>query len=59
MTYSKIADDNYRKKCKTIVLKYTTNEIDEYNRIVKYCKDNDLAYRYDLDSKGIEYPTNV
>lgn len=61
MVYSKIANDNYRKKCKTIGLKYTPNEMGEYNRIVKYCKDNGLTYqsyiknliKNDLDSKGI------
>lgn len=63
MAYSKIADDNYRKKCKTIGLKYTPNEMNEYNRIVKYCKDNRLSYqnyiktliKCDMDEKGIEY----
>lgn len=63
MSYSKLANDNYRKKCKSIGLKFTPNEIQEYNRIVAYCKKNKLSYQKyiksliisDLNNKGIEY----
>lgn len=67
MAYSKIGNDNYRKKCKTIGLKYTPNEITEYDRIIQYCKNNNFSYqgyikeliKADLDSKGFEYtPTD-
>ncbi|ENZ28721.1 hypothetical protein Ccl03g_33070 [Enterocloster clostridioformis] len=64
MAYSKGAQDNYRKKCKQIGLKYTPNELHEYNRIVGYCKVNHMTYqnyiksliKADLDAKGIPYP---
>lgn len=63
MAYNKKADENYRKKIKTIGLKYTLNELDEYNRLIKYCNDNNLSYqsyikslaKADLDKKGIPY----
>lgn len=63
MAYSKGAQDNYRKKCKTIGLKYTPNEMNEYNRIVQYCSNNNKTYqsyiktiiKSDLDAKGIPY----
>lgn len=63
MAYNKKADENYRKKIKTVGLKYTLNELDEYNRLIKYCNDNNLSYqgyikslaKTDLDNKGIPY----
>ena len=63
MAYNKKADENYRKKIKTVGLKYTLNELDEYNRLIKYCNDNNLSYqgyikslaKADLDNKGIPY----
>lgn len=61
MAYSKVGNDNYRKKCKTIGLKYTPNEMEEYNRFINYCKENGFTYqsyiknliKKDLDEKGI------
>lgn len=63
MAYNKKADENYRKKIKTVGLKYTLNELDEYNRLIKYCNDNNLSYqgyikslvKADLNNKGISY----
>lgn len=63
MAYNKKADENYRKKIKTVGLKYTLNELDEYNRLIKYCNDNNLSYqgyikslvKADLNKKGIPY----
>lgn len=63
MAYNKKADENYRKKIKTVGLKYTLNELDEYNRLIKYCNDNNLSYqgyikslvKADLNNKGIPY----
>ena len=63
MAYNKKADENYRKKIKTVGLKYTLNELDEYNRLIKYCNNNNLSYqgyikslvKDDLDDKGIPY----
>ncbi len=60
MAYNKNADDNYRKKCKTIGLKYTPNEMNDYLNIIHYCKKNNLTYqnyiknliRADLGAKG-------
>lgn len=63
MAYNKKADENYRKKIKTVGLKYTLNELDDYNRLIKYCNDNNLSYqgyikslvKADLYKKGIPY----
>ena len=63
MAYNKKADDNYRKKCNTIGLKYTPNESNEYIRIRTYCDVMGLSLqkyikelvKQDLDNKGIEY----
>ena len=63
MAYNKKADDNYRKKCNTIGLKYTPNEFNEYIRIRMYCDEKGISLqRYikelvksDLDKKGIKY----
>lgn len=54
----------YNQKSKFINLKYTPNSILEYERIVQYCKDNNLSMqgyikeliKIDLDNKGIVYP---
>lgn len=66
MAYSKIADDNYRKKYKYIGLKYTISEIPEYERIKSYCNNNGLSIqgyikaliKADLDTKNIPYTDN-
>ena len=50
----------YNQKSKYIQLKYTENISHEYDRIVKYCTDNNLSLqgyikeiiKQDLDSKG-------
>ncbi len=54
----------YNQKSKFINIKYTPDSTDEYERISKYCKDNNLSMqgyikelvKMDLDNKGIEYP---
>lgn len=67
MAYNKKADDNYRKKCNTIGLKYTPNESNEYIRIRMYCDIKGMSLqkyikeliKQDLDSKGIEYADSM
>ena len=57
------AISKYNKKSKTISLKFTENQLKEYNRIVKYCDENQLSYQgyikalvyNDLNKKGVEY----
>lgn len=54
----------YNEKSKYIQLKFTENQIPEYERIVNYCTENNLSYqgyikelvKNDLDSKKIDYP---
>lgn len=56
-----IAISKYNKKSKTISLKFTENQLSEYERIINYCKQNKLSYQgyikdldqKDLDQKGI------
>lgn len=63
MAYNKKADRNYNINSKIIGLKYTPNQIAEYNRIKQYCTDNKLTLqgyikeliKNDLDSKQIHY----
>ena len=63
MAYNKKADRNYNANSKVIGLKYTPNQIAEYDRIKQYCTDNKLTsqgyikglIQRDLDSKGISY----
>ena len=67
MAYNKKADRNYNANSKVIGLKYTPNQIDEYNRVKQYCTDNNLTLQgyikgliqRDLDSKGISYDLDV
>lgn len=50
----------YNQKSKFINIKYTPNNIDEYERISQYCNNNNLSMqgyikqliKADLDSKG-------
>ena len=52
----------YNESSKYIQLKFTSNQLQEYERITNYCNDNNLSYqgyikgliKKDLDSKGIE-----
>ena len=54
------AISKYNKKSKTISLKFTENQLSEYERIVNYCKENNLSYqgyikeliKKDLDQKN-------
>lgn len=54
----------YNEKSKYIQLKFTENQMPEYERIVNYCTKNNLSYqgyikelvKNDLDSKKIDYP---
>ena len=63
MAYNKEAQKKYNVKSNYIQLKYTPNQIDEYNRVKQYCTDNELTLQgyikgliqHDLDSKGISY----
>ena len=63
MAYNKEAQKKYNGKSNYIQLKYTPNQIDEYNRVKQYCTDNELTLQgyikgliqHDLDSKGISY----
>lgn len=63
MAYNKKADRNYNVNSKIIGLKYTPNQIDEYNRVKQYCTDNKLTLQgyikgliqRDLDAKQIPY----
>lgn len=52
----------YNANSKYIQLKFTSNQLSEYKRIIKYCDDNNLSYqgyikeliKKDLDEKGFE-----
>lgn len=54
----------YNQKSKFINIKFTPNNINEYDRICQYCNDNNLSLqgyiknliKIDLDSKNIPYP---
>ena len=67
MAYNKKADRNYNANSKVIGLKYTPNQIAEYNRIKQYCTDNKLTLQgyikgliqRDLYSKQVAYITDV
>lgn len=56
----------YNQKSKFINLKFTPNNLDEYNRICQYCNDNDLSLqgyvkaliKSDLDAKGFNINTD-
>ena len=64
MAYSPKSQKDYNDKCKRVTLKYTEKEIYEYERLVKYCNDNNLKItvyiksliKADLDNKSIPYP---
>ena len=55
------AISKYNKKSKTISLKFTENQLSEYDRIINYCRDNGLSYqgyikaliKKDLDQKEV------
>lgn len=63
MAYNKEAQKKYNGKSNYIQLKYTPNQIAEYNRIKQYCTDNELTLqgyikeliKRDLDAKNIPY----
>ena len=67
MAYNKKADRNYNANSKVIGLKYTPNQIDEYNRVKQYCIDNKLTLQgyikgliqRDLDSKQVAYISDI
>lgn len=50
----------YNTKSKYIQLKFTENQLSEYERIIKHCKDNGLSLqgyikeliKFDLDKRG-------
>lgn len=58
------AISKYNKKSKTISLKFTANQIHDYERITAYCDGIGLSYqgyiksliKADLDSKNVPYP---
>ena len=51
----------YNANSKYIQLKFTNNQLPEYERITKYCDDNNMSYqgyikeliKKDLDEKGV------
>lgn len=53
----------YNQNSKYIQLKFTNNQLHEYERIIKHCNDNNLSYqgyikeliKSDLDNKGVPY----
>lgn len=57
----------YNQKSKFINIKYTPNAISEYERIYRYCKDNNISLqgyikeliKTDLDNKGIPCGNNI
>ncbi len=57
----------YNQKSKFINIKYTPNATAEYERINKYCKDNNLSLqgyikgliKADLDNKGFVLPNGA
>lgn len=61
MAYNKKADDNYRKKYKYIGLKYAIHELENYEKIARYCNDNNISMQKyikelitnDLNKKGV------
>ena len=63
MAYSPKSQKDYNDKCKRVTLKYTEKETSEYERLVKYCNDNNFKItvyiksliKADLDSKGVSY----
>lgn len=63
MAYNRKADKKYNSQSKIIGLKYTPNQIAEYERVKKYCFDVGIStqgyikelIKADLDSKGIKY----
>lgn len=63
MAYNAKSQKIYNEKCKRMNLKYTPQELAEYNRICKYCNDNGYSLqgyikqliKNDLDSKNIHY----
>ena len=67
MAYNKKADRNYNANSKVIGLKYTPNQIAEYNGIKQYCTDNKPTLQgyikgliqRDLDSKQVAYITDT
>ena len=63
MAYNKEAQKKYNGKSNYIQLKYTANQMAEYNRIKQYCIDNNFTLqgyikeliKRDLDAKQIPY----
>lgn len=63
MAYNKEAQKKYNGKSNYIQLKYTPNQMAEYDRIKQYCIDNNLTLqgyvkeliKRDLDTKNIPY----
>lgn len=57
----------YNQKSKFINIKYTPNNIDEYERIAQYCNSNNLSMqgyikaliKADLDSKGFSIDRDI
>ena len=67
MAYNKEAQKKYNGKSNYIQLKYTPNQMAEYDRIKQYCTDNKLTLqgyikeliKRDLDAKNIPYNLDV
>lgn len=64
MSYSKKADENYRKKIDRMAIKYAIQELRESDRLRSYLTDTGQSansyikglIKADLDAKGICYP---
>lgn len=63
MAYSAKSQKAYNDKCKIIRIKYSVTDMNEYDRVQKYIKDNSITItdyikgliKSDLDKKGIKY----
>ena len=63
MAYSPKSQKAYNDKCKVIRIKYSETDMNEYNRIQKYIKDNGVTIteylkeliKTDLDEKKAPY----
>lgn len=63
MAYSAKSQKEYNEKCKVLRVKYTPNDLLEYNRLQYYINNSSLTVteyvkqliKTDLDNKGILY----
>lgn len=61
MAYSANSQKTYNNKCKIVRIKYSETDMNEYNRIQKYIKENNITIteyiktliKKDMDNNGI------